>query len=283
MSATKDVLLAGRFRVKAVSQPRAGRAKTPSRLVQKGFDLVTDRPVIIKWVPKVGQNVSDDSFRMWQESLRHEGEVTALISQKDHPGIVHLVANDEREPLVVLELIEGKTLRQCLDEVGPLSPRIAIELVDQACSGLEVVHEADFVHRDLKPTNLMVDLVAIQLTIIDFSISQPAPQRQSADDLCATQGSEQPGDTTYWSPEQLALKKPVTTASDIYQLGLVFTEMLAGHPLERRQLAKELPQEAKHLELLLNLMLHDLPGGRLTATEVRQHLALAQRRLPVAA
>jgi eukaryotic-like serine/threonine-protein kinase len=147
-----------------------------------------------------------------------------MAGQLSHPNIVAVfdVGEDDGVPYIVMEYVEGETLADLMARSGPLDPDRAVDLVLQVCAGLEHAHEAGLVHRDIKPQNLLVrpdDTVKIT----DFGIARLANATQ------LTQAGTVLGTAAYLAPEQ-ALGEQVTGAADLYSLGAVLYELLAGKP-----------------------------------------------------
>jgi serine/threonine-protein kinase len=147
-----------------------------------------------------------------------------MAAQLSHPNIVAVydVGEEDGVPYIVMEYVEGETLAELLARKGRLDPDRAVDLVLQVCAGLEHAHGAGLVHRDIKPRNLLVrgdDTVKIA----DFGIARPLDATQ------LTMAGTVLGTAAYLSPEQ-ALGEPVTAAADIYSLGAVTYELLAGRP-----------------------------------------------------
>ena len=120
-----------------------------------------------------------------------------------------------------MELVTGRTLRQVLDETGPLPAGQAVAIAAGVCEGLEAAHAAGLVHRDIKPANIM--LAGGEVKILDFGIAR-------ADGTAArTTTGTVLGTPAYLSPEQAA-GHPAGPQSDLYSLGCVLFEMLTGSP-----------------------------------------------------
>ena len=147
-----------------------------------------------------------------------------MAGQLSHPNIVGVfdVGEDDDVPYIVMEYVEGETLADLMARKGPLDPDRAVDLVLQVCAGLEHAHAAGLVHRDIKPQNLLVrsdDTVKIA----DFGIARLTNATQ------LTQAGTVLGTAAYLAPEQ-ALGEQVTGAADVYSLGAVLYELLAGNP-----------------------------------------------------
>ncbi len=184
--------------------------------VELARDEQLGRKVAIKRL--FGSLSGDEDFR---ERFLREGRMAARLS---HPNIVgvHDVGEEDGVPYIVMEHVEGETLADLIARKAPLDPDRAVDLVLQICAGLEHAHAAGLVHRDIKPQNLLVrsdDTVKIA----DFGIARPLDGTQM------TQAGTVLGTAAYLAPEQ-ALGERVTGAADIYSLGAVTYELLAGRP-----------------------------------------------------
>jgi len=141
----------------------------------------------------------------------------------DHPGVVKVLNDEERSRrYMVLEWVEGRLLRQVLNEVKKLSPERAIKITLGLCRALDYIHSQGVVHRDLKPENIMVD-AEDRIKLIDFGIAANAGSRR----LTFAKLTEAMGTPDYISPEQVKGKRG-DARSDIYTLGIMFYEMLTG-------------------------------------------------------
>ena len=184
-------------------------------------DEELDRPVAIKLLAE--HLVGDSAFR---DRFLREARLAARLS---HPNVVSVYDVGEAEdgrPFMVMEYVPGKTLA----EVGRPTPAEAVGLVLQACQGLAHAHEAGLVHRDVKPQNLLLRDDGV-LKVADFGIAR------AAETTALTQVGTVLGTAAYLSPEQ-ALGEEVTPATDVYALGAVLYELLAGRtPYEFDSLA----------------------------------------------
>ncbi len=155
--------------------------------------------------------------------FRREAQSAAGLN---HPHIVAVYDTGETGgvPYIVMELIEGRTLRDVLAEDGRLLPRRALEIVGEVCDALEYSHRAGIVHRDIKPGNVMLTRTG-EVKVMDFGIARAASQTAAT----VTQTAQVLGTAQYLSPEQ-ARGEHVDGRSDIYSTGCLLYELLTGVP-----------------------------------------------------
>ena len=149
----------------------------------------------------------------------------------EHPNTVRLLdfGEDDGVPFLVWELLRGETLADRLQRTGAMAPLQVAKLAIQVLSSLEEAHAAGIVHRDIKPTNLMLcDFAGHRdfIKVLDFGVAKV----HGGDDL--TGEGPMPGTPRYMAPEQ-ALGNPVVPNTDLYALGLVMAEALAGQAVIR--------------------------------------------------
>ena len=148
----------------------------------------------------------------------------AEIGKKlDHPGVVKVLNDEERSRrYMVLEWVDGRLLRQIMNEQKKFPPERAIRITLALCDALDYIHSQGVVHRDLKPENIMVG-PDDRVTLIDFGIAANAGSRR----LTFAKLTEAMGTPDYISPEQVKGKRG-DARSDVYSLGIMFYEMLTG-------------------------------------------------------
>jgi serine/threonine protein kinase len=197
------------YRLDAVAA-RSGMAS-----IFRGTDMRNGRTVAIK-IPHPEMEADPILFDRFQ---REED----IGKKLDHPGVVKVLADDERSRrYMVLEWVDGRLLRQLLNEEKKLPPERAIRITRALCDALDYVHRQGVVHRDLKPENIMVDKDD-HVTLIDFGIAGNAGSRR----LTFAKLTQAMGTPDYISPEQVKGKRG-DARSDVYSLGIMFYEMLTG-------------------------------------------------------
>jgi eukaryotic-like serine/threonine-protein kinase len=160
----------------------------------------------------------------WVQRFKNEAHACA---QLHHPNTVRLHdCGQSADGLLYLsmELLKGRTLRQEIDQRGPLPSARALPILAQACLSLEEAHRAGIIHRDIKPDNLFLLGVSDQLKLLDFSV---AKLKQQAPNGLQTAAGIVFGTPQYMSPEQ-GRGFPVDGRADVYSLGVVAFEMLTG-------------------------------------------------------
>lgn len=177
-------------------------------------DTILDRQVAVKVLR--GDLSTDEKFirRFQREALS--------VSNLSHPNIVEVydVGEEDGQYYIVMEYIEGKTLKQLLYKRGALTLPEVIDIMTQLTDGLSHAHEAYIIHRDIKPQNIMIeDNGTVKIT--DFGIAMAVNATQF------TQTNSVMGTVHYLPPEQ-ANGKGATVKSDIYSLGILMYELLTG-------------------------------------------------------
>jgi eukaryotic-like serine/threonine-protein kinase len=208
--------LAGRYRIERLIS-RGGMGA-----VFEATQLGLDRAVAIKLLlPALSR---DEKMR---ERFRREARSAASLR---HPNIIQIYdyGISDHGPYIVMELARGKSLRHLLNK-GALEIRLSVDLMGQICSALAAAHSATIIHRDLKPDNIIVEEQPdgqILAKVLDFGIAKMREAQPDEEGANLT-GANIIGSPAYMSPEQ-SLGTTLDARSDIYSLGIVLYEMLAG-------------------------------------------------------
>jgi uncharacterized membrane protein YgcG len=178
-------------------------------------DAVLGREVAVK---VLGEALAAD--RRAALRLRREARAAGRLT---HPGIARVLdlGEDAGRPYLVMELLHGESLAARLARAGPLAPAEAVRVVAAAADALEVAHRAGIVHRDVKPGNVFVTGGG-DVKLLDFGIASAANE-------AALTGGDLLGTAAYLAPER-ALGHDATPAADVYALGVLLYELLAGRP-----------------------------------------------------
>ncbi len=212
-------VLAGRYRLKRLLA-KGGMAE-----VWESVDDILGRPVAVKVLhPHLA---ADESFR---ERFRREAIAAARLA---HPNVVATfdTGTDEGITFIVMELVEGSTLRQLLNETGPMAPGRVVHVGAQVADALHYAHRAGVVHRDVKPANILVCPDG-RVKVADFGIAKAVeesePERPHPSEALTSTGSII-GTAQYLAPEQVD-GRAVDGRTDVYALGVVLYEMVCGRP-----------------------------------------------------
>jgi serine/threonine protein kinase len=250
--------------------------------VWKATDELLGRSVAVKLLKQ--QYLADDNFR---DRFRAEARFAASLQ---HGGIAQVYDYGEQDNLayLVMELVPGETLSRILADRGPLSTDATLDIIGQAARALQVAHTTGIIHRDIKPANLMVTDDGI-VKITDFGIAR------GGESTTMTQTGQVMGTAQYVSPEQ-ATGEHITPVSDLYSLGIVAYECLAGLPpfaadtpvaLALKHVREDAPPLPGHVPAavcdLVSAMIAKYPADRpSSAQEVADHAHLIRESLAFA-
>jgi serine/threonine-protein kinase len=241
-----DGLFAGRYRL----ERRLGVGGMAT--VQLAFDTRLERRVAVKLL---AEHLADDSA--FVSRFRREALAAARLV---HPNIVQVfdfgLDDSTHRNFIVMEFVDGKSCAEILREEGTLRPDAAVDVLGQACRGLDYAHRNGVVHRDVKPGNLLRSTEGM-VKLADFGIAK------AAEDSDITKVGSVLGTAAYLAPEQ-ARGEPAGPASDMYALGVVAYQLLAGR----------LPYDAASLTDLARLQ-ETGPPARLDEIEPDVPAALA--------
>jgi eukaryotic-like serine/threonine-protein kinase len=248
-------------------------------LVYRGHDVRLERAVAIKLL--ADNLAEDESFR--RRFVREARTVARLA----HPNVVRIydVGEARGRPYFVMELVDGETLAVQLRRRQRLPVQEAIRIASGLCAGLDHAHQAGLVHRDMKPHNVLLTTDG-GVKIVDFGIAR------LVDETAITQSGSVLGTAAYLAPEQ-ALGGDVTPAADVYALGVVLFEMVAGRvpfdaaqalDVRRRHASPSLQAAAadvpRALEELVRDCLQPDPSQRPAVADVSERLQRIAAELP---
>lgn len=202
-------LLDGRYRI--TDKIATGGTST----VYRGVDLRLDRPVAVK--------VMDSRYAGDEQFLTRFRLEARTVARLRDPGLVAVYDQglDGRHPFLVMELIEGGTLRELLNERGPMPPHAVAAVLRPVLGGLAAAHRAGLVHRDVKPENVLISDDG-EVKIADFGLVRAVAAAG------ITSASVILGTAAYLSPEQVR-DGNATQRSDVYAVGIMAYELFTGH------------------------------------------------------
>jgi serine/threonine protein kinase len=168
----------------------------------------------------------DEDQRLALERFLREARSAAAL---DHPNIVRIfdVAWHNEVPYLVMEFVDGQTLQQVLDTSGPIPYAAATDYIAQAAAGLQHAHEKGFVHRDIKPGNLMLDRTGT-IKLLDMGLARSAGSQDQLTERL--DHGAVVGTADFIAPEQALNQSNIDGRADIYSLGATFFALLIGKP-----------------------------------------------------
>ena len=190
-------------------------------------DLALDRPVAVKVLPA---GVASGTAR---DRMTREARAQARINHAN-VGHIYFIGEEDGRLYFAMEYVAGKTLAERL-EAGPLPVQEALAVIRSAALGLREAQRSGFMHRDVKPSNLMVDGNGM-LKVLDFGLAAATPERASDGPVAQTTLA---GTPLYMAPEQ-ARGEPIDLRADIYALGATLYHLVAGKPPFRAETVEEL-------------------------------------------
>jgi serine/threonine protein kinase len=195
-------------------------------VVYEARHVGTNRRVALKEI--IGSDLQKE--RKLVERFHREARATGSIDTR-HIAMVLDTGNDPEtgNPFLVMELLTGEDVQQLIDRVGPLPEELALKIVAQAATGLGRAHEANVIHRDIKPANLFLAKRDEELvvTLLDFGVAR-VKQELTTESFTLTSTGLMLGTPLYMSPEQVVGAKDLDHRTDLWALGVVLYELLAG-------------------------------------------------------
>lgn len=185
---------------------------------------------------KVAVKVIDQNLRVISpvaiERLYREARVAGAIETQHIAQVLDVGADSKTGmPYIAMELLQGLDLRQLSDRFGVIEPHLALRIVAQACVGLQKAHDAQVIHRDIKPANIFLakrDSDEHIVKLLDFGIAKIVADPASDVQQDLTRTGSLLGTPNYMSPEQLRGMKVIDHRTDVWSLGVVLYQLLAG-------------------------------------------------------
>ena len=217
-------LIDGKVSARFACLGRRGHGERSTR----GSTLGTGRRVAVKLVAaEVLAKGPDIAERFRREAMASGAIESQYIAQVLDTGDRR---SQSGSPYIVMELLVGEDLQHAIQRVRRFTPDIALRITAQACMGLQKAHETGVIHRDVKPANLYLTRRdhEVVVKLLDFGIAKVRLDPLTSHDADRTQSGMMLGSPLYMSPEQARGKKTIDHRSDIFSLGVVLYEMLAG-------------------------------------------------------
>jgi len=194
--------------------------------VYRATHLLIERPVAIKVLSQ--RFVGDETA---QQRFRREARAAGRMHHPNAVTVTDFGTTEDGWLYIVMELLEGRTLRDLLAREAPLDPARAVSFMLQACSAVGAAHDLKLIHRDLKPANIFIEQrpnMPAVVKVLDFGVAKFMVEEHEDEDFnTLTQVGAIIGTPRYMSPEQCS-GFGLTPASDVYSLGIILYEMLTG-------------------------------------------------------
>jgi serine/threonine protein kinase len=194
--------------------------------VYRATHLLIERPVAVKVLSQ--RFVGDETA---QQRFRREARASGRMQHPNAVMVNDFGATDDGWLYIVMELLEGQTLRDLLVREAPLDPARVVSFMLQTCAAVGAAHDAGLIHRDLKPANIFIEQrpnLAAVVKVLDFGVAKFVVEEHDDDYKTLTQVGAIIGTPRYMSPEQCSGAAPLTPASDVYSVGIILYEMLTG-------------------------------------------------------
>jgi serine/threonine-protein kinase len=193
--------------------------------VYRGTNLSLNSPVALKVI--TGRLSEDEPA---QERFRQEARAAAAVQHRNAVKVLDFGQSPDGLVYFVMELLEGRSLRDLINEQAPFDAARAVSLMLKIAAAVAAAHEEGMIHRDLKPANVFIaqqPYAPATVKVIDFGLAQMVLDAQREVSEGASLEPSMAGTPRYMSPEQCAGQQ-LTPASDVYSMGIVLYEMLAG-------------------------------------------------------
>src|ERR1051326_6701867 len=194
--------------------------------VYRATHLLIDRPVAIKVLSQ--RFVGDETA---QQRFRREARAAGHMQHPNAVTVTDFGATNDGYLYIVMELLEGQTLRELLAREAPLDPARAVSIMLQASAAVGAAHDAGLIHRDLKPANIFIEQrpnFPAVVKVLDFGVAKFVVEEHDDDYHTLTQVGALIGTPRYMSPEQCADSVALTASTDVYSLGIILYEMLTA-------------------------------------------------------
>ncbi|MCA9202861.1 MAG: serine/threonine protein kinase, partial [Planctomycetales bacterium] len=186
-------------------------------IVFRAHDTELNRPVAIKMLAPYLASSGSARKRFAREARSAAGIID------DHVVPIHNVESEADPPYLVMQYVAGGSLQEKLDRCGPLSVTEIVRIGLQAAKGLAAAHAQGLIHRDVKPSNILLDEGVERALLTDFGLAR------TEGDACLTRSGFQPGTPHYMSPEQVR-GESIDGRSDLFGLGCVLYALCTGRP-----------------------------------------------------
>lgn len=251
-----DVILNGKYRIEAL----AGNGAFAEVYRARHLDLNVLRA--IKVLRSDAPGVGSTTFRDYAQRYKEEFRIAAQV---DHPNVIRAydVFEEPESLYAVLEYAPGGSLKDLIVKESPLPVERVVEILLDCAAGLQALHDLEIIHRDVKPSNILLDKNG-RAKIADLGLAQVGGGQSSMRSELGSQAGMHPGTPDYRSPEHDGWQ-PLGPTSDVFSLGCIAFEMLTGKVYKRvmhkvtrvRDLRLEAPE---WLEAIVMRMLCDMPG-----------------------
>ncbi len=200
--------------------------------VWRAKDETLDRPVAVKFLHS-GYSGAPDTAGSRDDAtdgFLREARIAAAVRHRNVVAILDFGAHEDTTPFMVMEFLEGESLEDRLERGERLSPQEAVRVAVRVLQGLTEVHAAGIVHRDMKPANIFMvrERTGFFPKLLDFGISRSVDQQSGRRSALTTKDGRIVGTLQYMSPEQARGLMDIDRRTDIYSMGVILYELLAG-------------------------------------------------------